>query len=133
MKNPFPYLLLLCLLPGIAPADAPPPSENSMQETYTQDEEAARYLGIAADAMQELIPLLDSVTDEASAAAANPRIQELIQLLDRTATHMRANPDVKAAVIRALKKTPQKAAELTGLQQKYDLSLKRYQQSGFAP
>jgi len=112
-----------------APADLPP-SEISMQEAFTAEQEAARAITLVSSLYRQLTVIFDGITDEAAAAAAAPRIADLQRQLNDIAEHQKSNPDFRAAIQQRLKQDIGLLTELQDAEIRYNLSYKRCLDAG---
>lgn len=107
-----------------------PPSEVSMQEAFTAEEEAARALARVSGIYRELISLQDNITDKEKAAAAAPRIRELQRQLHKIEGHQKANPDFREAIVRYLSRHPELIRQLQDEEIRYRLSAQKLREAG---
>lgn len=107
-----------------------PPSEVSMQEAFTADQEAARAIALVSSLYRQLTVIFDGITDEATAAAAAPRIENLQRQLNDIAEHQKSNPDFRAAIQQRLKQDIGLLTELQDAEIRYNLSYKRCLDAG---
>lgn len=107
-----------------------PPSDVSIQEAYTAEQEAARALDRISSLYRELTSLLDSMTSKETAEPALPRMKELEQQLNEIEDHQKANPDFREAISRYLEQHPDLIARLQDEEMRYRLSAQRCKDAG---
>ena len=113
-----------------APANELPPSDVTPHDLLSPREHAELYLNLITRICQELIPLQDSVTDEASAAAAAPKIEALHNRLNLAVSHLKNNPDMSREVSRILADSPERATSHRKLGASFLNSLMRCRKTG---
>lgn len=107
-----------------------PPSEVSIQEAFTAEQEAARALDRISSLYRELTSLLDSMTSKETAEPALPRMKELEQQLNEIEDHQKANPDFREAIARYLEQHPDLITRLQDEEMRYRLSAQRCKDAG---
>jgi hypothetical protein len=110
-----------------------PPSETSPYEHFSPHEHAELYLNLVSHLYYALIPLQDSVVDEASAAAARDKILALHRRLNMAIDHMSGNPDMRNEVLSILRNNPARLERMRREQNLYNISAERCRATGLIP
>ena len=127
--RPFIYLLIAGLFPA-ANANDLPPGDVTPHELLSPREHAELYLNLVTIICRELIPLQDSVTDSASAAAIADKVEKLHSRLNMAVSHMRHNPDMSNEVSKILRDAPAREKALRELNIRFNNSLRRCRETG---
>lgn len=128
------FLLLAALATcGIAPANDCPPGNTSLHEMFSPREHAELYINLVFHLYYALVPRMDSVTDEASAAKVQREIIALHRRLNMAIDHMEHNPDMRREVVAILANDPTRRKHLEAEQARYNASAQRCINTGLIP
>lgn len=96
----FTHLLLCfaCSCPLASAEPDQPPSNISIQEAFTAEEEAARALDYLLRLYQEITYLQGQAIASDGDTVSASRLQELNTKLDEFCDHLKANPDFRSSV-----------------------------------
>lgn len=109
------------------------PTDVTPHELLSPQEHAALYLNLVSHLYYALIPAMDSVVDEKSAAEAKDKIIALHRRLDMAIDHMEHNPDMRREVVEILRSAPQRRKQLVEEQKIYETSAARCRATGLIP
>ena len=116
------FLLMACAaICGTAPAHDQQPGDTSLHEMFSPREHAELYINLVFHLYYALIPRMDSVTDEVSAAKVQ---REIIAL------HRRL---MRREVVAILKNAPARCQHLKEHQARYNTSAQRCRDTGLIP
>lgn len=128
------FLLMACAaICGTAPAHDQQPGDTSLHEMFSPREHAELYINLVFHLYYALIPRMDSVTDEASAAKVQREIIALHRRLNMAIDHMEHNPDMRREVVAILKNDPARCRHLKEHQARYNASAQRCRDTGLIP
>lgn len=135
MKYSLPIVSIIALL-STSSAFAHPeqtPTDTTAHEMLSPHQHAELYLNLVSHLYYALIPLQDSVIDEASAAAARGKILALHRRLNLAIDHMVHNPDMRNEVLNILRNDPQRLKRMLHEQDTYHRSASRCRATGLIP